>query len=262
MYLRQGTSLTISDSIFEGNSASPEQHASGGAVALGYQTTVQLIRCRFVGNSAERGGAIYVGTAMPFRSLTITDCSGSGNTMPGAAAGSQCGAVYWFGAGKDCNDQNLGANGAGRSRNEEESSGGVAAKKAQVASRWDEISLTSTHHSVEKPPGCLLSLPPHTRAGSCVEDLSLRQSALSGSDAAGDVTSVSIPPAASAATATANGGGGDDDDKQQPGGGCNLACDAGYFLRGSETPMCRTTAQGAEQPLYLARWAGACAKPS
>ena len=147
IYMRMGESLKVSDSSFDRNSA--EQ--PGGAVGLGYQKESQFTRSNFTSNTAGRGGAIYVGTAQPFRTFSVTSCSGGGNIANDKPM-SGCGALFWFGAGADCDDTALEVN--------------SMPQDSPVAS-WSEISLTSVR--LTDTLHCQMSLPDNVDIGTCKE---------------------------------------------------------------------------------------------
>ncbi len=74
--LFEGSTATIIDSVFTGNSAESE----AGAVLVANRCNVSATNCVFTGNSAANGGAIV---SKPEGTLTLLHCSLSGNSATG-----------------------------------------------------------------------------------------------------------------------------------------------------------------------------------
>jgi len=263
IYMREGESLRVSDSTFAGNTADQP----GGAVAVAYQKESQFTRCVFSSNTANRGGAIYVGTALPFRTFSMTTCSGTENTATDPSM-SGCGAPFWFGAGGDCDDTALGLNPQPTAAD-----GGSFTLRDGPTNTWSEISLTSVR--LAESIRCQMSLPENVNIGTCTE----QQASMS-------LTPVVIPnmdtDGSGAGTGTSNQGPFNDSSNAMwgveitavaiPDGGCALSCPAGFTAQPIHvtgmygaantaevlSAVCSTTGQSSGEPTYLAQWHGEC----
>ena len=260
IYTREAASTLITDCVFQDNKAIDDAEkpadlvvASGGAIAQVYTKDSAIIRSTFKDNSANRGGAIFVGTAQPFLTLSVQDCSGSGNgvtrpAIPTLADPKGC-AVFWFGAGDECfadSDLSLAPDHTRPPPPPPRPPGPPAPSLALCGSHesprcagWASFSLSS-----KRAKTCEMQLPPGSMAqpGTCappnapadlLPDMSLFESLK--------------PPQGSATLLGVD-----------VGGQCKLACRTGVAMLGQPELVCRPSSKAGGEDVSLATWHGAC----
>ncbi len=114
-------SITITSSLFSSNSVAGLMGSQGGAIGLNQSSTLAVTNSTFVGNTAWRGGALYLrGGSASIRSSTFTgnDATGTGDNITGDVAALDDGAAMRFAntllvnndpTQTDCNTQVVGA---------------------------------------------------------------------------------------------------------------------------------------------------------
>ncbi len=116
-------SITVTSTLFSNNSVAGLIGSQGGAIGLNQAATLAVTNSTFVGNTAWRGGALYLrgsGSGASIRSSTFTgnDATGTGDNITGDVAALDDGAAMRFAntlmsgndSGQtDCNTQVTGA---------------------------------------------------------------------------------------------------------------------------------------------------------